>query len=271
MSQILYIIFFSFFVFILVIAGVSTGAVIFISLSILLITLYFLSKGEQDKIDSENRSKESEKYNINILLTEANKIINRHEKILAKKYSECIFVDDYGKEFFDNTLMDKNISYFYNKILVYELTELLEKDNKKISAFSYESHVRKLILDKSRIANRDYKFADIDIENLDSNSFEHECANILRKSGWKATVTKKTGDNGIDIIGFKNNNKYVFQCKKYSKPVGIKAVQEIHGGKAHERADYAYVVTNNTFTSSAHALAKKTGVILLHYSDLENL
>lgn len=167
--------------------------------------------------------------------------------------------------------MDKNIDYFYNKILVNELTELLEKDNKKMSAFSYETHVRKLILDKSRIANRDYKFSDIDIEKSDCFAFEHDCANILRKNGWKTSVTKKTGDNGIDIIGWKNGKKSVFQCKKQASPVGNKAIQEIHTGKTHADADFAYVVTNNAYTKSAKETAKTTGVKLLHYSDLDNL
>ncbi len=65
-----------------------------------------------------------------------------------------------------------------------------------------------------------------------------------------------------------SNCKAVFQVKKYSNPVGNKAVQEIVAGKQFEKADIAAVVTNNTYTASAKQIANSTGVYLLHYSEL---
>jgi restriction system protein len=58
-------------------------------------------------------------------------------------------------------------------------------------------------------------------------------------------------------------------CKKYSSPVGNKAVQEIAAGKLHQQADHAAVVTNNTYTPSARELAGTNNVKLLHVSELE--
>ena len=58
------------------------------------------------------------------------------------------------------------------------------------------------------------------------------------------------------------------QCKKYSNPVGNKAVQEANAGKGFEGAEVAAVVTNNTYTPSARQLASAIGVYLLHYSEL---
>jgi restriction system protein len=53
----------------------------------------------------------------------------------------------------------------------------------------------------------------------------------------------------------KNNVRVVLQCKLYGGPVGNKAVQEAAAGRAHERADFGIVVTNNRYTSAAEQLA----------------
>ncbi|MBZ0104616.1 MAG: restriction endonuclease [Sulfuricella denitrificans] len=109
----------------------------------------------------------------------------------------------------------------------------------------------------------------IDVDSLDPIQFEHYCADILRNGGWSARVTQASGDQGIDVIATIGNIKAVFQCKKYSQPVGNASVQEIFAGKQHEQAHVAAVVSNATFTSSAKQLASSTGVYLLHYSELD--
>ena len=64
-------------------------------------------------------------------------------------------------------------------------------------------------------------------------------------------------------------NIFNFQCKKYTSPIGNKAVQEIIAGKQFVQADIAAVVSNSRYTSSAKQLANVTGVYLLHYSELK--
>jgi HJR/Mrr/RecB family endonuclease len=63
----------------------------------------------------------------------------------------------------------------------------------------------------------------------------------------------------------------VLQCKKSSTPVGNKAVQEAHAGKGFMDADYAIVVSNNSFTPSAKQLASTLGILLLHHDQLHDL
>lgn len=97
------------------------------------------------------------------------------------------------------------------------------------------------------------------------NGYEYEriCAQYLKKIGFRrVSVTKASGDQGIDIIAFKGNKKYGFQCKYYSKPVGNKAVQEAFSGSKYYSCDVPVVITNNTFTKSAYELAYKLGVNL---------
>lgn len=99
--------------------------------------------------------------------------------------------------------------------------------------------------------------------NQDGHQYEKRCADVLRKRGFrKVEVTRESGDQGVDIIAFKNGKKYGIQCKYYTSPVGNKAVQEAFAGAKFYDCDIAAVMTNNTFTKSAKDLAFKTNVLL---------
>jgi restriction system protein len=126
--------------------------------------------------------------------------------------------------------------------------------------------------DYIEIITADYETIQADFDpNMSPYDYEHYVASVLRNLGWNSMVTKSSGDQGVDVIASKNNIKVVIQCKLYSKPVGNKAVQEILAGQAFERAHYAVVVSNNSFTRAALQLSSSTGVKLLHHSQLSEL
>ena len=98
---------------------------------------------------------------------------------------------------------------------------------------------------------------------MDGYKFEYQCAKILKlKHFSKIEVTRKSGDQGVDIIAFKRRKKYGIQCKYYTYPVGNKAVQEAYAGANFYDCDKAMVMTNTTFTKSATQLAEKLEVEL---------
>ncbi|TXI09612.1 MAG: restriction endonuclease [Rhizobium sp.] len=101
--------------------------------------------------------------------------------------------------------------------------------------------------------------------------FENYCAEQLRQHGWKITLTKESGDQGVDLLAKKKQRVVAIQCKRFTAKVGNGAVQEISSGRLHYSADAAVVVTNSSFTKQAIDLARTTGVKLMHYSDLPNL
>jgi HJR/Mrr/RecB family endonuclease len=108
-------------------------------------------------------------------------------------------------------------------------------------------------------------------EPLTPLGFEKECASKLRAVGWTTSCTPNSGDQGADVVGEKNGERFVFQCKLYGRPVGNKAVQEAYAAKAFYGASRAAVISNSGYTASARNLAASTGVILLTPRDLHSL
>jgi HJR/Mrr/RecB family endonuclease len=97
------------------------------------------------------------------------------------------------------------------------------------------------------------------------HEYERAVARYLRRNGyWAVKVTGGSGgDYGVDITARKGLlRKYAVQCKRYSSPVGVRAVQEVVGGMRVYNCNRAMVVTNNTYTRQARVLAEENGVIL---------
>lgn len=100
-------------------------------------------------------------------------------------------------------------------------------------------------------------------EYTNGEEYERYIAALMSALGFEdIKMTPTTGDFGADIIAIKDGVKCCVQCKMYSNPVGISAVQEVIGAKAHYRCAAAMVVTNSTFTSAAKQLAAENDVIL---------
>lgn len=103
----------------------------------------------------------------------------------------------------------------------------------------------------------------VDFDNMDGHQFENFCAQLLSKRGYEdVMVTQGSGDQGVDIIAYKDGIKYGIQCKCYSSVVGNKAVQEVFAGKTFYQCHVGIVITNNYFSDSAIALARQNGIVL---------
>ena len=108
-----------------------------------------------------------------------------------------------------------------------------------------------------------------DIDRMDGHDFEYLCADILRLKGYEnVTVTRGSGDQGVDVIAEQSSIKYAVQCKRFSGSVGNKAVQEVHFGKTYYHCHVAIVMTNSYFTQSAKDAANESNTILWDRCDL---
>ncbi len=101
--------------------------------------------------------------------------------------------------------------------------------------------------------------------------YEQECLGILEKNGYVCKETPRTGDYGADLIAEKYGLSFCIQCKDHATPIGISAVQEAHSAKEYYSTDFAVVVANSMFTSSALNLARKLNVICTGTQKLHNL
>lgn len=102
------------------------------------------------------------------------------------------------------------------------------------------------------------------LNKMDGIQFEKYLSHLLRAQGYKAEVTKAAGDYGADLLIQKDGKKIVVQAKRYSKNVGIKAVQEAQASIAHYGAAEAWVISNSDYTTAAYDLANSNRVKLIN-------
>ncbi len=100
-------------------------------------------------------------------------------------------------------------------------------------------------------------------EDMDGHEFEYFCADLLEQRGFvEVEVTRGSGDYGIDILAEKDGVTYAVQCKRYTAPVGVKAIQEAYAGRDYYDRMVGAVMTNQYFTTPAVEAAKKLKILL---------
>lgn len=102
----------------------------------------------------------------------------------------------------------------------------------------------------------------------DGAAFEKYVAQLLAHRGYRVTMTPKAGDYGVGLIAVGGGTKIAVQVKNYSKPVGVRAVQEVNTGRRYYGALDAWVVSRSGFTKQAKTLAAATGVQLVDVNRL---
>ena len=109
------------------------------------------------------------------------------------------------------------------------------------------------------------------IDHLTGEGFEDLLKKVFTVLGYNAQITKKTGDQGADLILSKDGRKISVQAKRYSKTVGNKAIQEVYSSIQFYETGEAWVITTSDFTKGAIELARKTGVKLYNRYETINL
>lgn len=111
-----------------------------------------------------------------------------------------------------------------------------------------------------------------ELDEMEGHDFEYYCADLLKKRGFvDVTVTKGSGDYGVDVLAEKDGVTYGIQCKAYATPVGVKAVQEAYAGKEYYDRMVGAVLTNQYFTKPAVEAAKKLKILLWDRGYLDSM
>ena len=202
--------------------------------------------------------------------------VEAHLQTLLRKRKQLIQTDDYG--IVDRTKWDDELEYFVLHVLVpaldlsntyikWVLINIDESSDNYISAMTNLVEAVEEVVEETSYDIDGYSYSD----DMDPIEYENMCAEILDENGWNTRITSASGDQGVDVFAEKDGESVVLQCKRYSTPVGNKAVQEAHAGKGFMGTTTAAVVTNSSYTQSAKQLAASLGVLLLHHDELGNL
>lgn len=198
------------------------------------------------------------------LFKKAGGTIERQMKSLVRRRAQLVRQDPYGRPLLDK--WTDEIEYFITHHIEPSLTTR-ERDMLP----SARAAIADLVASRVEAALRTGPVFRGFSDEMSPADFEVFCAEELRRAGWTASVTGQSRDQGADVVAEKAGTRVVLQCKLYGRQVGNKSVQEAAAARAHERADYGIVVTNNGFTPAAEELAATNRIFLLHYRDLASL
>ncbi len=102
------------------------------------------------------------------------------------------------------------------------------------------------------------------VDKMDGYAFENYVAALLPNQGFThVQVTQASGDYGVDVIAFKNGQKWAIQAKRFNGSVAQEAIREAVAGCAHYECQRSMVVTTSQFTAHAKALAHSNGTVLI--------
>lgn len=104
--------------------------------------------------------------------------------------------------------------------------------------------------------------------NLDGYQFEREIASLFRNQGYNATVTKGSGDGGVDVILTKYNERIAVQCKAHSNPVGPAVIRDLYGTMTSGGYTKAILVSKSGFTKGVYEFASGKPIELLSLNDI---
>jgi restriction system protein len=107
-----------------------------------------------------------------------------------------------------------------------------------------------------------------EIDRMDGITFERRLVHLFSGLGYRVERTRARGDYGADLVLEKEGVRTVVQAKRWTKNVGVKAIQEAVAAKPMYRCDRAIVVTNRYFTEQAKTLAKANKVGLWNRDEL---
>jgi restriction system protein len=106
---------------------------------------------------------------------------------------------------------------------------------------------------------------------MSGTEFEDHVARVARSCGLPVIMTPLSGDWGVDLIVGHRPNRLAIQCKRYSRPIGPGAVQEVVAGAPMQDCTRTMVVSNQDFTPAARRLAELHGCALVGGAELVRL
>jgi Holliday junction resolvasome RuvABC ATP-dependent DNA helicase subunit len=116
-----------------------------------------------------------------------------------------------------------------------------------------------------------------ELDSLSGIEFEKLILSLLQRMGFRAEMTRTTGDGGIDIIANLDKSiiggRYLIQCKRFAESlIGAPLVREFYGAVVADRkAVKGILITTSDFTMQAREFAETLHIELIDRHQLTNL
>ena len=175
------------------------------------------------------------------------------------------------------TLVYNPIKFLKAKILEYEIQNNNISYEEKLYYLLFKE-VKKIYNKKKQIAlqkeeerlrkQKDYWIKYWSTMRKNGFEFEKAISNLYQKLKYKVTLTKGTGDGGVDLILEKNNIITIVQCKAHKNPVGPAPVIELWGVKDDFKATSAIFIAYAGVTSGAYDFARNKKLEIIDVNKL---
>ena len=106
-----------------------------------------------------------------------------------------------------------------------------------------------------------------DFQSMSPREFEEAIRDFFAVMGYKLSVTKQSGDGGIDLDGHRmglGGGRIVVQCKRYKGTVSVSAVRDLFGVVASDNnIEKGFLVTTGDFSRDARKFAAGKRITLI--------
>ncbi len=128
--------------------------------------------------------------------------------------------------------------------IIYEENEKKYKLQRKINDLRISELAR---LRQNHFQKLDYLY------KLNPNEFEDVIMQLYRKLGYKVIQTPYTNDRGKDGVAYKDEKKFLIECKRYEKDkrIGRPMLQKFLAAMYEEQAEKGFFITTAQFAQTA--------------------
>ena len=232
--------------------------------------VFFPDKESERILLEEIKEKEEQEEKLHNLVKSFNnknyqrRFVKKHFKVISSAYRNSVTTNSFGK---------KNYKKFYIDLVdfIKENSSFIQQLERMEGQLTWgdpeDSSIIEILEDEMKKNAAKLEYSD----QMDPYVYEHFCAEQFNINNWIAKATKGSSDQGVDVIATKDNITLVAQCKRFKKPVGNKAVQEIVAGMKYYQASRGVVIAPNGFTKSAEKLAEANQILLIHHSEIAQI
>lgn len=188
------------------------------------------------------------------------------------KIRQLLYRDAYGKWVF--TAVEREMKYFVENVVFDEapwlenepvLDPMLDLGSPRTDGWIF--CLMAVATELADTLDQDAGHLPAPVRN-DGVTYERSVASELAQLGFSVQFTPRTGDQGVDILATRGNQRLAIQCKDYQGSVGNDAVQQAFAGARFHEMDEAVVVSPATYTKAALMAAQSLGVKCLHHRQL---